>query len=285
MVNPDNSINSIRNDPKRSTDKSSEKPEGDVQPEKFREVYAVYEHRKPKDEFEELEEVLKKRRKEGKGLSGLFDKGQMEGDVVFSLQDKKGKSFDDATSEQDLASMEVEEGVESKPNNKNDFYLREATDIAQVNPLAIPQTKIEAPFQVEAPKPPLPTRNDLQEIIDKIVNQVYKLENAKTGETSIVIVLNKEGPLKEVGIKISEFDSSQKQLNITIDNLTQEAKTLLDRNESLLLLALERKGYQVQSFVTTTNVEILRLDKPDAPEKGKSGHGGSREQKEEETEE
>lgn len=271
MVNPDNTINS-RNEIKRNSDKtSSDKPEGEVIPEKFREVYAVFEQRKPKDEYEELEEVLKKRKKDGKGIADIFD-GQGGSDKpVFNLKEstEKESGFDNEM-EQAALNLKEEKTVEKKP--RQDFYLNEQTDIAKVNPLAnpVPQfNEIAGTQAVEKPLPP--TRNNLQEIIDKIVNQVYKLENSKTGESSIVIVLNKDGPLKDVGIKISEFDSANKQVNITIDNLTQEAKNLLDKSESQLLLALERKGYQVQQLTTTTNEEIMRLAQP-------SRAGGEREQ-------
>ena len=277
MVNPDNTINS-RSDIKRNSDKTStDKPEGEVQPEKFREVYAVYEHRKPKDEFEELEELLKKRKKEGKGLGDILEAGSNSDTPVFNLKEskEKEKGFENEL-EQATLTVKDEKTVEKKP--KQDFYLIEQSDLAQVNPLSNPTgqlSDIQGTLSVEKPMPP--TRNNLQEIIDKIINQVYKLENSKTGESSIIIVLNKDGPLKDVAIKISEFDSANKQVNITVDNLTQEAKNLLDRSESQLLLALERKGYQVQMLTTTTTQEILRLDQPAQPHGEKEQSKGNSE--------
>lgn len=264
MVNPDNTINS-RSDIKRNSDKTStDKPEGEVQPEKFREVYAVYEHRKPKDEFEELEELLKKRKKEGKGLADILESSGGSDKPVFNLKEsgEKEQGFENELEHAAAALNTQDSQVEKKP--KTNFYLSEQTDLAEVNPLANSAPQFNTVLNTQAVEKPMPpTRNNLQEIIDKIVNQVYKLENSKTGESSIVIVLNKDGPLKDVGIKISEFDSANKQVNITIDNLTQEAKNLLDRSESQLLLALERKGYQVQMLTTTTNQEILRLNTPE----------------------
>ncbi len=289
MVNPDNTINS-RSDIKRNSDKNStDKPEGEVQPDKFREVYAVYEHRKPKDEFEELEELLKKKKKEGKGLADILESGGGSDKPVFNLKESKDKEsgFQNEL-EQSALALKEDKVAEKRP--KTDFYLSEKSDLAQVNPLANPTgqlSDIQSAQAVEKPTPP--TRNNLQEIIDKIVNQVYKLENSKTGESSIVILLNKDGPLKDVGIKISEFDSANKQVNITIDNLTQEAKNLLDRSESQLLLALERKGYQVQMLTTTTNQEILRLDQPGQPrgerEQSKEGNPEGNPQKRQREEE
>lgn len=288
MVNPDNTINS-RSDIKRNSEKTSaDKPEGEVLPDKFREVYAVYEHRKPKDEYEELDEVLKKRRKEGKGLASILEAKEESDSPVFTLKEggekEKGPGFENELEKAALTLADKEEKpVEKKP--RVDFYLNEQPDIAQINPLVQPAPLVaETNITHEVAKPAPPTRNDLQEIIDKIVNQVYKLENSKTGESSIVIILNKEGPLKDVGIKISEFDSAHKQLNITVDNLTQEAKTLLDKAESQLLLALERKGYQVQQLTTTTQQDILRLDTPGQSEgeKGQSGENPRKRHREEE---
>lgn len=287
MVNPDNTISS-RNDIKRNSDKTSaDKPEGEVLPEKFREVYAVYEHRKPKDEFEELEELLKKRKKEGKGLPDILESGGGSDKPVFNLKETKERESGFGALDQAELIQKADKKVEGK--GKSDFYLSEQSDLAQVNPLSNQTNQLNDIQAAIIEKPQAPTRNNLQEIIDKIVNQVYKLENSKTGESSIVIVLNKDGPFKDVGIKISEFDSANKQVNITIDNLTQEAKNLLDRSESQLLLALERKGYQVQMLTTTTNQEILRLDQPGQPngdkEQSKGGNSEGNPQKRDREEE
>ncbi|MFN4174630.1 MAG: hypothetical protein ACK4HV_05965, partial [Parachlamydiaceae bacterium] len=196
MVNPDNTINS-RSDIKRNSDKTSaDKPEGEVLPEKFREVYAVYEHRKPKDEFEELEELLKKKKKEGKGLADILESSGGSDKPVFNL--KETKERESGFGELDQAGIVQKSDKAGERKAKSDFYLNEQTDIAQINPLSNQAMQVGDIQTAAIEKPLAPTRNNLQEIIDKIVNQVYKLENSKTGESSIVIVLNKDGPFKDV---------------------------------------------------------------------------------------
>lgn len=272
MVNPDNTINS-RIETRRNTDKaSSDRPEGDAKPEKFREVYAVYEQKKPKDEFEEVEELLRKKKKEGKGLTAMLqDKGEGDTPVFKMSNNQDSGSFDDQERNAALLDEALEHSLADKPvkpMGKTASFVREEADIAQINPSAyVPPSDFDPQInQVLAKEPtPPPTRAQIQEIIDKIVDQVYKLE-AKKGTTEIVVILNKEGPLKDVGIKVTETDTSMKQLNITIDNLTQDAKTLIEKSESQLLLALERKGYQVQMFVATTTTELPRLEKSNPSE-------------------
>ncbi len=275
MVNPDNTIHS-RIETKRSTDRNSaDRPDGDAKPEKFREVYAVYEQKKPKDELEEIEELLRKKKKEGKGLSSLLEENGGGGSdtPVFNLNKESGS---DSSEDLDKKLALIEEGLEAnladkpiKPGQKPAAFIREEPDIAQINPQAFQQDFNSPISAIEAKgAPQAPTRAQIQEIIDKIVDQVYKLESKK-GETEIVIILNKEGPLKDVGIKVTETDTAKKELNITIDNLTQDAKALLEKSESQLLLALERKGYQVHMFTATTTIEVPRFDK--SSERGEKG--------------
>ena len=84
--------------------------------------------------------------------------------------------------------------------------------------------------------------------------------------------MNKEnGIFSEATVKITESVDAKGQLNITIDNLRPDAKALIDSNQSSLMLSLERKGYQLQQLITTTEIEIPRIDSKELAREGKSG--------------
>lgn len=138
-------------------------------------------------------------------------------------------------------------------------YLQESPDLSHINLLAQSSVVVKTEStEKAAPEVPKVEALRLQKIIDEIVEHVYQLE--KDGETSTIITINNEkSPLNGAAIKISEFDSSKGQLNITIDNLKPEVKVLIERHAEQLLHALELKGYQVQQFVATTQLETQRL--------------------------
>ena len=58
-------------------------------------------------------------------------------------------------------------------------------------------------------------------------------------------------------VVITAFDSARGEFNLAFENLTPEAKRLLDshENQRSMKLALEEKGYAVHIVTTTTEVE------------------------------
>lgn len=121
----------------------------------------------------------------------------------------------------------------------------------------------------------------LQAIVDRVVKSIQQLEVA--GKTDTVIELKDQGVFSGSRITISEFNSSKKQLNITIDNLTQQSKLLIDlpENRTALLHALSERGYTIQMMVTTTALVDTTPILSEANKQGQEeSRGGSSRQQE-----
>lgn len=129
---------------------------------------------------------------------------------------------------------------------------------------------------------------ELQAIVDRLVKSIQQLEIA--GKTDTVIDL-KEGDFAGSRITISEFNSSKKQLNITIDNLTQQSKLLVDlpENRTALLHALSERGYTIQMMVTTTALVDTTPILSDAARQGQQqqeeSRGGNKQQEQQQRQE
>lgn len=158
-------------------------------------------------------------------------------------------------------------------------YLQEQPDLAYVNPLAYQaplaavsstqSTKTEAPKEID---PSLPI------LIEQLVKHMYTVQQA--GKTETVMTLQYPPLFKDAQIIVTAYDTAKGQFNITIENLTQAAQKILDREENRksLLLALEQKGYNVQ-VVTTTTAQTQNLTVTEAnPRESREQREESRQQ-------
>jgi len=96
-----------------------------------------------------------------------------------------------------------------------------------------------------------PIHDIVVELIDKLT-----IIQAK-GQTDTVVTLNMPGVFKGTVVVISEFDTAHGQLNLSFENLSVQAKNLIDSlpNREALLVALSERGYIVQTVVATTQLE------------------------------
>jgi hypothetical protein len=133
-------------------------------------------------------------------------------------------------------------------------YISEQPDISYINPMgAIPQVVGEPTITTNQTKQVLPPAN-IQEIIDQIVDKVYTMN--VEGRTDTTITLKHPPMFEGATLVVSAYDSARGEFNIAFENLTPEAKQLLDMraNQESLRNALEEKGYAVH-IVTTTTLE------------------------------
>lgn len=142
-----------------------------------------------------------------------------------------------------------------------DRYNHEQMDLSYVNPLALQSqlaasqanasaidTKVQQPAGVDA---------NMALMVKQIEDLIKKMYTVKTpGQTDLVMLINKPDHLfNDAKITVSSFDSAKGQINISIENLTQQAQKVieLDKNKKALLDELEQKGYTVQIFTATTS--------------------------------
>lgn len=165
----------------------------------------------------------------------------------LSTEKKPAKSFDD------LSDM----GGYANPDEKGKFTTRFETpqsDLSSVNPMAALASQQIQPPPITKQERVEPTVN-LQAIIDQLVEKVTELKGKDTTETTVTL---KQPPLFQgVNIVVTSFDSAKGQFNISFENLTQQAKNILDMqvNRESLLSALNQRGYGVHIVTTTTLVE------------------------------
>lgn len=136
-------------------------------------------------------------------------------------------------------------------------FATEQTDLSYVNPLAatpIPQASVNLNLSTE--KAIVPVAN-IQQIIDQMVGKVVEMKNA--GKTETILTLKNVPLFEGATVVVTGFDSAKNEFNITIENLTQAGKQLMDQqnNRDSLLSSLQQKGYAVHILSTTTLVENL----------------------------
>jgi hypothetical protein len=145
--------------------------------------------------------------------------------------------------------------VQGKDNKEKGFsqFTQDQSDLSYLNPL---QGSLEGAASTQAADVKPASR---AAYIQDIVNQmVAKLQTVRTeGKTDTIITLKQPPMFDGVNLIVTSFDSAKKEFNIAFENLSPQAKQMLDlqQNRTDLKLALEEKGYGVHIIVTTTEVE------------------------------
>ena len=95
----------------------------------------------------------------------------------------------------------------------------------------------------------------IKDLIDQIVKEMYVV---KSGEITDTVVTIRHPPIFEgAQVKMTSFETARGEFNIAFENLSQQAKELLDNrvNREALLLALNKEGYNVHIITTSTTIE------------------------------
>jgi hypothetical protein len=112
---------------------------------------------------------------------------------------------------------------------------------------------------------------ELKLVIDKLVDKLYVLKDK--GLTEIGLELKHPPLVAGATIKITGFDSARGEFNVSFQNLTQQAKYILDNAHNALKLGMEEKGFVVHIISTFTQdytTGIKELTKTD--QQGNSGN-------------
>ncbi len=104
-------------------------------------------------------------------------------------------------------------------------------------------------------------RTEMWQMIEKLVDTITAMKS--DGKTETTITLNEPRLFQGAVIKIDEYDQAKGQFNIAFQNLSPDAKAMLDMqvNKDGLKKALEDRGYMLHIMTTS-----LELDKPKAPD-------------------
>lgn len=197
--------------------------------------------------------------------------------IASNIPTKEQHSLDDSLEEAEVAVMsdkidKADKTIPLPSTDKDKFTTRfstEQADLSYINPLAA--TANQQPsinLSISTEKAIIPVSN-IQEIINQMIAKATEMKHSGTTETVLTL---KYPPLFEgATIVVTSFDSAKNEFNISIENLTQVAKNLMDMkvNKDSLLLALEQKGYAVHILATTTVQENRVVDS--LPQEDRSG--------------
>ncbi|MGK5594194.1 MAG: hypothetical protein ACSNEK_02420 [Parachlamydiaceae bacterium] len=290
MVSPNFKIDQPRDDEIKTKEdrylRKERKPSRD-----FREVAEQVDERryrekddKKTDKKSNSKKSANEQKEEEQALS-LFD---LVRNTKNSKEDKERNSKKDDAEEiaigQELAKKtrdkhRFNEILNSKKSNHPEF-VPEHQDLSAVNPLVTAQQTNQtttSPIHLSTElktQASTPVQN-LQDIIDSIAKAAYQVETE--GKTETVVTL--KGPLFDQSrLILTEFNSAKGEFNITIDNLTQQAKNFLDASQNTLIENLSKKGYMVHIMTTTTNVETPQIDLSAHPHEDTQREGNQEEQ-------
>lgn len=166
----------------------------------------------------------------------------------------KGDNKTDADMEMPKEDKDLE--TLAKKGKFNSQYAEGQPDISYTNPHAqitgINPINLNLSARVEQT---IPVKSPIHDIVVELIDQINIVQTK--GQTDTVVTLNAPGIFKGAIVVMSEFDTANGQLNLAFENLTAQAKNLLDSlpNKESLLLALSKEGYTVQMYTTTTIVE------------------------------
>lgn len=239
------------------------KPPANVRKE-FKEVLDGENHTVSEEEFEKAAKKLAGQKhskgfvkeETSKGAPSLFDLSR-----EISSSKEPPKDIADLEERSNSNASYTDSDPLAKKNKFNTQFTLEQKDISFINPANAQVQPIEASSTVKVERTGMQV-SPIQELVEKLIDKLVILETK--GQTDTTLTLS-SGTFKGVVVVISQFDSANGQLNLSFENLTQQAKALLDAqpNREQLMTALSEKGYIVQQMTTTTILEHKPVDIPE----------------------
>lgn len=190
---------------------------------------------------EEVNEV------EEEPVAGLDD--EVHGGTLSALAGLGSKSKEKFAIEKETPEIGQEEAGREK-QGVGARFAQEQPDLSYVNPMA--NTSMSAAVAGNT-APQQTIAAELQQVIDKMTEELQTMQMHDRTDTSIT--LKNSQLFGDVKIVMTEFDSAKGEFNLKFENLTQQAKDILDQNMNGLKLALEQKGHVVHIITTTTTTE------------------------------
>ncbi len=146
------------------------------------------------------------------------------------------------------------EGREGDIDSARQFAAQSSFVVDKKDPVALSDTSIQQPL-------PSSDAADIQELIDQINDKLYTV--TVNGETDTSFTINSPNSLFHgAHIILSTSDSAPGQFNVTIEQLSQLAKNLVDMHahQESLRAAFETKGLTLHNIFATTGT--LKEDFP-----------------------
>ncbi len=143
----------------------------------------------------------------------------------------------------------------TKKNEPKVSFSKEMPDLSHVNPLGVQNTTV-VPIEpiVYKEATPLP-QVDIKKIIAEIVSGIETMTNA--GKTETTITLKGSPLLQGATVVITSFASAPKEFNVSFENLSTDAKKIMDlpNNQQSLRTGFETNGMVLHIVTVTTQSE------------------------------
>lgn len=174
--------------------------------------------------------------------------------------------------EADKVVVSTDSKDEIKDKKVEDITAPKAKDVIAQAPQVVVQNV--APVEVnKLADQPTRAREVLLQLAQQMVEKIQKVTSP--GRTDTTLLLNHPPLFAGVSLRITEFDTSKKQFNVTFfdlkdptarmlvelpDNQLKLQQALLDRGYTLQMITIEQK---IPGLASTDSGEVLLKDKPD----------------------
>ncbi len=185
----------------------------------------------------------------GKKITGDAKKASSPLEIAAHAAAAGAKDGLDADASPDLAGLSLGKASTQDTSKKGQGFGQAQDDLAFVNPNAKPDVGI-ANMSVQSETVPTSRVEQLQKLVDQIEPTLYTVKQGGITDTAIKI----QNPPIFAGseLVVRSYDSAKGEFNIAFNNLTQEAKALLDNHQAALMKTLEERGYVAHMVVTST---------------------------------
>jgi hypothetical protein len=280
MLTPDKNFRIRSNDSSyKSSDEVSNRERPDGAPKSNKDFSKIID-KGDKDEHDQS--TLSDEEEEGGLLGSIFELSKKkilekkEPDVnLYAMASSQAEKAAILENETEKGAVEDALAKKNKSSTSHEF-TEEQPDIAGVTSFTAAMKAASASASMtEAVKP----NKNVQDIINQIVDN---MNVSKAGDITNTTFRLKNIPMFEnVDVTLTAYKMAPREFNLTISNLTQLAKNMLDMNLNPLLQGLEQKNI-VLHMVTTTTVEIpntaqtaesenQKRDQQDQQQQGKGG--------------
>lgn len=203
----------------------------------------------------------------------LFDLAK--GDKKGEIKPEEETAFNESAIKDSPAPIQEDETLYTAEEPKKKMagpFIQEQPDLSYVNPM--PKTELASIYTPSQPihQPQVDMVQRIKEIVDQISKaDLYSIKDG--GKTETVVVLKDIKMFEGAKVIVTSFDSAKHEFNISFENLSQQAKNLLDlpQNREALMQALAQKGEWVVHQVITTTLDNRPYVQPDSSKREQSG--------------
>ncbi|MBT13079.1 MAG: hypothetical protein CMI02_13710 [Oceanospirillaceae bacterium] len=208
--------------------------------------------------------------KAGKGKTSNAKQGEDLFGLAAAESEENAHTLVDPDAGDELAGLSVKPKSEEEPSvakGRDVTQLRNDLNVLNPNAMLGKEAQLEGVNLNAAPQPTAKT--DLYALVDQISSKLYTV---KMGDVTDSVLTIKNPPVFAGSeLTVTSYDTAKGEFNIAFSGLTQEAKALIDSQQSRLMQALEERGYVAHIVVTSTEPREITLAQAESSQLGRQG--------------